>query len=63
MTLFNKLDKQELRELLVKCWMTHDGSCFYNSVKELGIVVANKLNKGAIRKNLETAFMKAFGSF
>lgn len=49
MTLFNQLDKNELKELLVKCWMTHDGSWFYNSVKELGIDVANKLNKGAIR--------------
>ncbi|MFX1495057.1 MAG: DUF6125 family protein [Promethearchaeota archaeon] len=49
MTLFDRLNKHELRELLVKCWMTHDGSWFYNSVKELGIDIANKLNKGAIR--------------
>ena len=49
MNLFKELDKQELKELLVKCWMTHDGSWFYNSVKEFGIDAANKLNKGAIR--------------
>jgi hypothetical protein len=53
MTLFNQLDKKELKELLVKCWMTHDGSWFYNAVKELGIEGANKLNKSAI-KNLST---------
>ena len=49
MTLFDQLDKQELRELLVKCWMTHDGSWFYNCVRELGIDTANKLNKAAIK--------------
>jgi len=49
MNLFKELNKQELKELLVKCWMTHDGSWFYNSVKEFGIDAANKLNKGAIR--------------
>jgi len=51
MTLFDQLNKQDLKELLIKCWMTHDGSWFYNSVKEFGIDFANKLNKGAI-KNL-----------
>ncbi len=53
MTLFDKLNKHELRELLVKCWMTHDGSWFYNCAKELGIEAANKLNKAAI-KSLST---------
>jgi hypothetical protein len=49
MTLFNQLDKSQLRELLVKCWMTHDGSWFFNCVKELGIDTANKLNKASIK--------------
>ncbi len=57
MTLFDKLDKLELKELLVKCWMTHDGAWFYNTVKEYGIDAANKLNKGAIR-NLSVLEMK-----
>jgi len=43
------LDNEELRELLVKCWMTHDGMWFYNCVLEYGIEAANKLNKAAIR--------------
>lgn len=51
MTLFDKLNKHELKELCVKCWMTHDGSWFYNAFKNHGIDAANKLNKGAI-KNL-----------
>ena len=49
MTLFDQLNKHQLRELLVKCWMTHDGSWFYNCVKEFGIETANKLNKAAIK--------------
>ena len=51
MTLFDQLDKRQLKELLVKCWMTHDGSWFYSCNKELGIEAANKLNKASI-KNL-----------
>ncbi len=50
-TLFEHLDKVQLKELLVKCWMTHDGSWFYSCVQDFGIKAANKLNKAAI-KNL-----------
>ena len=49
MTLFDQLNKHQLKELLVKCWMTHDGSWFYNCVKEFGIETANRLNKAAIK--------------
>jgi len=48
-TLFDQLDKNQLKELLVKCWMTHDGSWFYNCTRELGIHIANRLNKAAIK--------------
>ena len=57
MTLFDDLTKQQLKELLVKCWMTHDGSWFYNCACELGIEGANKLNKAAI-KNLSVIEMQ-----
>ena len=57
MTLFDRLNKQELKELLLKCWMSHDGAWFYNAYKEYGIEVANKLNKGAI-KNLSILEMQ-----
>ena len=49
MTLFDQLNKHQLKELLVKCWMTHDGSWFYNCVKEFGIETANRLNKASIK--------------
>ena len=47
--LFDQLDKHQLKELLIKNWMTHDGAWFYNCVKELGVNVANKLNKASIK--------------
>jgi hypothetical protein len=49
MSLFENLSKKELKELLIKCWMTHDGAWFYNCSKELGINAANTLNKAAIK--------------
>ncbi|MFX1574235.1 MAG: DUF6125 family protein [Promethearchaeota archaeon] len=49
MPLFDQLNKNQLKELLIKCWMTHDGAWFYNCVHELGVDVANKLNKAAIK--------------
>jgi Family of unknown function (DUF6125) len=42
------LRQDELQELLLKCWMTHDGAWFYHCVQELGIEAANRLNKAAI---------------
>ncbi len=44
-----ELTNQELRELLVKCWMTHDGTWFMSVASEAGIAAANRLNKAAIR--------------
>ena len=44
-----KLDQSELKELLLKCWMTHDGSWFYHCLQEFGIYTANRLNKAAIK--------------
>lgn len=43
------LDKKELKELLNKCWMTHDGMWFYHCLQEFGIEKTNKINKAAIR--------------
>ncbi len=44
-----ELTAGELRELLVKCWMTHDGTWFMSVAGEYGVPVANRLNKSAIR--------------
>jgi hypothetical protein len=43
------VEKDELKELLVKGWMTHDAMWFYNCLQECGIEKTNKINKAAIR--------------
>ena len=49
MSVLNKIGKREIRDLLGKGWLTHDGLWFYHTYQELGIEKANKLNKAAIR--------------
>ena len=49
MNVLDRLDKKELKELLNKCWMTHDGLWFYHCLQEFGIERANEMNKAAIR--------------
>jgi hypothetical protein len=43
------LEKDELKELLVKGWMTHDAMWFYHCLQECGIERTNKINKAAVR--------------
>jgi len=43
------LEKNELKELLNKGWMTHDAMWFYNCLQECGIEKTNKINKAAVR--------------
>ena len=49
MSVLNKVEKSEIRDLLGKGWLTHDGMWFYHTYQELGVEKANKLNKAAIR--------------
>jgi len=49
MSALDRIDKKEIRDLLAKGWLTHDGMWFYHTYRELGIEKANKLNKAAIR--------------
>jgi hypothetical protein len=49
MGVLNKIEKTEIRDLLGKGWLTHDGMWFYHTYQELGIEKANTLNKAAIR--------------
>ena len=49
MSVLNKIGKREIRDLLGKGWLTHDGMWFYHTYQELGVEKANKLNKAAIR--------------
>jgi len=43
------LKENEVREILIKNWMTHDAMWFYNCLQECGIEKTNKINKAAIR--------------
>ena len=49
MSAFDEVDKRELKELLSKGWMTHDGMWFYHCFQEFGIEKANKMNRAAIK--------------
>ena len=43
------LEKNELKEVLIKNWMTHDAMWFYHCLQECGIEKTNKINKAAVR--------------
>ena len=43
------LTKNELKEILIKNWMTHDAMWFYHCLQECGIERTNKINKAAVR--------------
>ena len=47
--IMKSLEKAELKELLNKCWMTHDGMWFFHCMSECGMEKANKVNRAAIR--------------
>ena len=59
MELMDQLSKIELRELLGKCWMTHDGMWFAHTMMESGMETANRLNQAAI-KGMATVELKRF---
>ncbi len=44
-----RLTKNELKEILIKNWMTHDAMWFYHCLEECGIERTNKINKAAVR--------------
>jgi hypothetical protein len=43
------LKKRELKEILIKNWMSHDAMWFYHCFQECGIEKTNKINKAAVR--------------
>ena len=49
MNVLSKIEKREIRDLLGKGWLTHDGMWFYHTYQQFGIEKANTLNKAAIR--------------
>lgn len=49
MNVLDGFEKTEIRDLLGKGWLTHDGMWFYHTYREFGIEKANELNKAAIK--------------
>jgi hypothetical protein len=49
MGVLDRIEKTDIRNLLGKGWLTHDGMWFYHTCQELGIERANVLNKAAIK--------------
>ncbi len=49
MSVLDRIEKAEIRNLLGKGWLTHDGMWFYHAWRELGIEQANALNRSAIK--------------
>jgi hypothetical protein len=45
---YHDLEKGELRDLLGKGWLSHDGTWFLSTAGQYGIEDANRLNKSAI---------------
>jgi len=43
------LEKDELKELLIKCWMTHDAMWFSSCLREFGIEKTNRINKAVVK--------------
>ncbi len=46
---FEALDKEALRDLLVRNWMTHDAMWFAHAAQHCGMEQANRLNRAAVR--------------
>jgi hypothetical protein len=48
MSALDRIKKRDIRNLLGKGWLTHDGMWFYHTCREFGIERANALNRAAI---------------
>lgn len=51
--LLARLEKEELRELLTKGWMTHDAMWLFHCLQECGIEQTNRINIAAVRSMAE----------
>ena len=43
------INNHDLREFLIKSWMTHDSFWFYHCLQEFGIEKTNKINRAAVK--------------
>ncbi|MFW9938340.1 MAG: DUF6125 family protein [Candidatus Thorarchaeota archaeon] len=61
---YRTLDWKEIKEILIKNWMTHDGMWFFHCVTRCGIKNTNKINKAAVKSMAKieiNRIKKAFG--
>lgn len=49
MSVLDRIEKAEIRDLLGKGWLTHDGLWFFLTCRAFGIDKANALNRAAIK--------------
>lgn len=49
MSVLDRVEKSQLRDMLGKGWLTHDGMWFFHTSQAFGVDQANTLNKAAIR--------------
>jgi hypothetical protein len=49
MSVLKRIDKSELKDMLGKGWLTHDGMWFFHTSQAFGVDHANTLNRAAIR--------------
>jgi hypothetical protein len=49
MGVLDRIEKEGIRDLLGKGWLTHDVMWFHHAYQELGIERANALNRAAIK--------------
>ena len=60
MKTLESLTREDVVDLLNRCWMTHDGMWFFHCLNEFGIDKANEMNRAAISSlvPMEIARMK-----
>ena len=49
MNTLDRISKNDIRDLLGKGWLTHDGMWFHHAYQALGIETVNELNRAAIK--------------
>lgn len=49
MSVLDRFEKADIRDLLGKGWLTHDGIWFFHTLQEFGPAKANELNRAAIK--------------
>lgn len=60
----NAVEGRELKEILIKNWMTHDAMWLYHCVREFGMEKTNVVNRAAVRSMADVEikrFKKAMG--